>query len=103
MALRDCKRDFSVRKGTVFEESRLPLRKWFAAIWLVAVNRKGIPSTQLAREIGVSQKTAWFMLGRLREVTAAMNGLVDVISSSRVDLLLRNAIGVRLTWHELVA
>lgn len=76
----DCKRDFSVRKGTVFEESRLPLRKWFAAIWLVAVNRKGIPSTQLAREIGVSQKTAWFMLGRLREVTAAMNGLVGVIS-----------------------
>ena len=57
----------------------MPLRKWFAAIWLVATHRKGIPSTQLAREIGVSQKTAWFMLGRLREVTAAMNGLVGMI------------------------
>ena len=54
----DCTRRFSVRKGTIFEESRLPLRKWFAAAWLVATHRKGIASTQLAREIGVTQKTA---------------------------------------------
>ncbi len=71
----ECKRDFSVRKGTIFEESRLPLRKWFAAAWLVATHRKGIPSTQLAREIGVTQKTAWFMLGRLRAVADNMNEL----------------------------
>ena len=64
----DCGKDFSVRKGTIFEESRIPLRKWFAAAWLMTSNRKGIPSTQLAREIGVTQKTAWFVLGRLREV-----------------------------------
>lgn len=68
----DCRNQFSVRKGTIFEESRLPLRKWFAAAWLITTNRKGIASTQLAREIGVTQKTAWFMLGRLREVAAAM-------------------------------
>jgi len=68
----DCKNIFSVRKGTIFEESRLPLRKWFAASWLVTTNRKGISSYQLGREIGVTQKTAWFMLGRLREVAAAM-------------------------------
>lgn len=68
----DCRNQFSVRKGTIFEESRLPLRKWFAASWLVTSNRKGIASTQLAREIGVTQKTAWFMLGRLREVAAAL-------------------------------
>ncbi|MYB41088.1 MAG: IS1595 family transposase [Chloroflexi bacterium] len=43
------------------------------AAWLVTSHRKGIPSTQLARELGVTQKTAWFMLGRLREVTDAMN------------------------------
>ena len=66
----DCRKEFSVRKGTIFEESRLPLRKWFAAAWLMASHRKGIPSTQLAREIGVTQKTAWFMLSRLREVWA---------------------------------
>ena len=64
----DCRKEFSVRKDTIFEESRLPLRKWFIAAWLVTSHRKGIPSTQLAREIGVTQKTAWFMLGRLREV-----------------------------------
>ena len=62
----DCRKEFSVRKGTIFEESRLPLRKWFAATWLVTSNRKGISSCQLAREIGVTQKTAWFMLHRIR-------------------------------------
>jgi transposase-like protein len=71
----DCNKEFSVRKGTIFEESRLPLRKWFAAAWLITTNRKGIASTQLAREIGVTQKTAWFMLGRLREVAGAMSDL----------------------------
>jgi len=68
----DCNNQFSVRKNTIFEESRLPLRKWFMAAWLITANRKGIASTQLAREIGVTQKTAWFMLGRLREVAGAM-------------------------------
>lgn len=68
----DCGKQFSVRKGTIFEESRLPLQKWFMAVWLVTNARKGIASTQLAREIGVTQKTAWFMLGRLREVAASM-------------------------------
>jgi transposase-like protein/DNA-directed RNA polymerase subunit RPC12/RpoP len=69
----DCKKLFSVRKGTIFEESRLPLRQWFAASWLLTSNRKGISSCQLAREIGVTQKTAWFMLGRLREVAGMIN------------------------------
>jgi hypothetical protein len=71
----DCQKDFSVRKGTIFEESRLPLRKWFAASWLLTAHRKGVSSCQLAREIGVTQKTAWFMLGRLREVAAQMGAL----------------------------
>lgn len=64
----ECKRQFSVRIGTIFEESRLPLRKWFMAIWLLTSHKKGISSHQLARDIGTTQKTAWFMLGRLREV-----------------------------------
>ena len=78
----DCVKGFSVRKGTIFEESRLPLRKWFVAAWLMASHRKGLPSTELAREIGVTQKTAWFMLARLREVWGQMNddgGPVDGI------------------------
>jgi len=69
----DCEKEFSVRKGTIFEESRLPLQKWFAATWLITANRKGISSLQLSREIGVTQKTAWFMLARLREVASSMN------------------------------
>lgn len=68
----DCNSQFSVRKNTIFEESRLPLQKWFLAAWLMTANRKGIASTQLSREIGVSQKTAWFMLGRFREVARTM-------------------------------
>ena len=68
----DCDSQFSVRKGTIFEESRLPLRKWFMAVWLVTSNRKGISSCQLAREVGVTQKTAWFILGRLREVAGVI-------------------------------
>lgn len=71
----DCDNQFSVRKGTIFEESRLPLRKWFMASWLVTANRKGISSCQLAREIGVTQKTAWFVLGRLREVANAVGAV----------------------------
>jgi len=77
-----CKKQFSVRKGTIFEESRLPLKKWFAAAWLLTSNRKGIPSTQLAREIGVTQKTAWFMLGRLRSVAQAMGRMGGPMSGT---------------------
>ena len=62
----DCKKQFSIRKGTIYEESRLPLQKWFVAAFRMTTSRKGISSHQLAREIGVTQKTAWFVLGRLR-------------------------------------
>lgn len=61
-----CKRIYSVRIGTMFEDSRLPLQKWFAAIYLVTAHKKGISSLQLHRDIGVTQKTAWFMLHRIR-------------------------------------
>jgi transposase-like protein len=78
----DCEKQFSVRKGTIFEESRITLRKWFAAAWLVTSNRKGISSTQLAREIGVTQKTAWFMLGRLREVAGVAGDVGGSLSGT---------------------
>lgn len=78
-----CRQFFSVRKGTAFEHSRISLRKWFAAIFLFTSSRKGIPSYQLAREIGVRQKTAWYMLCRLRQVADKMSvevlkGIVEV-------------------------
>lgn len=62
-----CKKDFTVRVGTIFERSHVPLDKWLFAMYLLATARKGISSLQLSKEIGVTQKTAWFMLQRLRE------------------------------------
>lgn len=62
-----CEFDFTVRTGTVMERSKIPLHKWLYAMYLLVTARKGISSLQLAKEIGVTQKTAWFMLGRLRE------------------------------------
>ena len=62
-----CKVDFTVRTGSVFERSHVPLDKWLYAIYLLVTSRKGVSSLQLSKEIGVTQKTAWFMLQRLRE------------------------------------
>lgn len=64
---KDCRKHFSVRTGTVLAESRLPLQKWLLAIYMLTSARKGIPSTQMARELGVTQKTAWFLAQRIRE------------------------------------
>ena len=62
----DCRKRFSIRVGTIFEDSKIPLQKWFMALYLITAHKKGISSCQLAKDIGVTQKTAWFMLHRLR-------------------------------------
>ena len=62
----DCRQRFSIKVGTIFEDTKIPVRKWLMAIWLITSHKKGIASTQLAKDIGVTQKTAWFMLHRLR-------------------------------------
>ena len=59
-------RNFTVRTNTLFHGSKLPLRKWFMAIWLIANHKKSISSTQLAKDISVRQATAWHMLHRIR-------------------------------------
>ncbi|WP_242661203.1 IS1595 family transposase [Flavobacterium johnsoniae] len=63
---RDCRLPFTVKIGTIFEKSTIPLQKWFMAIFIFTTNKKGVSSYQLMRELGVTQKTAWFMLSRLR-------------------------------------
>lgn len=68
---RDCRQHFSVRTGTVLAESRLPLHKWLMAIYMMTTARKGIPSTQMARELGITQKSAWFLAQRIRETWLA--------------------------------
>jgi len=71
---RDCRQHFSVRTGTVLAESRLPLHKWLMAIYMMTTARKGIPSTQMARELGITQKSAWFLAQRIRETWLAGQG-----------------------------
>ena len=76
---KECRKRFSIKVGTIFHDSKIPLRKWFAAIWLITSHKKGIASTQLAKNIKVTQKTAWFMLHRLRHAaeTKSFNGPMD--------------------------
>lgn len=81
---RDCRKHFSVRTGTVLAESRLPLQKWLLAIFMLTSARKGIPSTQMARELGVTQKTAWFLAQRIRETWMADNSN-DMGPNTQVD------------------
>ena len=62
-----CRRQFSAKVGTLFNESPIGLDKWLVAIWLISNCKNGISSYEIARDLGVSQKTAWFMLQRIRE------------------------------------
>lgn len=68
------KRQFSVKVGTVMEDSAIGLDKWLVAMWLIANAKNGISSYELARSIGVTQKTAWFMLHRIRLAMQDDNG-----------------------------
>ena len=68
-----CSEDFTVRTGTIMERSHIPLHKWLYAMYLLVTARKGISSMQLAKEIGVTQKSAWFLLHRLREACGGRN------------------------------
>ncbi len=80
---RDCKSEFTVRTGTIFERSHVPLHKWLYAIYLTVTSRKGISSLQLSKQIGVTQKTAWFMQARIRETCDnntdnLLSGIVEI-------------------------
>jgi transposase-like protein len=63
---RSCRRQFSVKVGTIFEDSPIPLQKWLPALWMLVNDKNVISSHELHRALGVTQKTAWFMLHRLR-------------------------------------
>ncbi len=81
----ECRKDFTIRKGTIFENSRLPLHKWLYSMYLVVTSRKGISSLQLSKEIGITQKSAWFVLQRIREACnnnkETLRGIVEVDES----------------------
>lgn len=77
-----CKKDFTVRTGTIFQRSHVPLNKWLYAMYLLVTARKGISSMQLSKEIGITQKTAWFVLQRLREACSnkfsMLRGIIEI-------------------------
>jgi transposase-like protein len=62
----ECKKQFSVKIGSIFEESAIPLSKWLPAVWLIGCAKNGISSYEVSRALGVTQKSAWFMLHRIR-------------------------------------
>ena len=86
-----CKEDFTVRTGTIFERSHVPLHKWLAALAIV-VDRPDIASYDLGEAIGVTQKTGWFVLHRLREACGSeiekLQGIVEKAPDALVDKVL---------------
>lgn len=80
---KQCYKKFTVTVGTIFENSKIGLRTWFAAMYLISTSKKGVSSLQLAEQLGVTQKTAWFVLHRIREMlkdndTEKLDGSVQV-------------------------
>jgi transposase-like protein len=63
---KNCRKQFTVKVGTIFEDSPLGLDKWLPATWLIVNSKNGVSSCELARSLGVTQKTGWFMLHRIR-------------------------------------
>lgn len=79
MKCKDCRKQFSVTVGTVFEKSKIPLNKWLLAVHLMCASKKAISSHQIHRMLGVTYKSAWFMTHRIREAMKAGNaGLMGV-------------------------
>src|SRR6266496_5695045 len=75
---RGCKKQFSVKVGTIFEDSPLGLDKWLPATWMIVNAKNGISSCELSRSLGVTQKTGWFMLHRIR--LAMQDGSIEKFS-----------------------
>lgn len=63
---KNTQKNFNVKTDTIFDNTKLPLQKWFLAIWIVTSHKKGISSLQLGRDLDITQKSAWFMLQRIR-------------------------------------
>lgn len=81
----NCERIYSIKMGTIFEDSKISLQKWFAAIYLFTSHKKGISSIQLSKDIGVTQKTAWFMLHRIRTAFGLNKGNDKLTGTCEAD------------------
>lgn len=104
---RDCRKQFTVRMGTIFEETHLPLHKWLQAIHLMCSSKKGISSHQLHRVLECTYKTAWFLSHRIREAmrtgefSPPMGGEGKTVEvDARAVTALLGAKGRRLTYRQ---
>lgn len=100
-----CRKDFSVTVGTIFENSKVKLSTWIAAIYLLTGNKKGISSLQLGRHLGVTQKTAWFILHRVRIIMTdnspePLNNVVEVDETYVGGKFANMNRGRRKKWQE---
>lgn len=73
---KECGSSFSILKNTIFEASNLPLQKWFEGMYLISAHKKGISSCQLARDLSVTQKTAWYILHKVRTLFAQDDSII---------------------------
>lgn len=80
---KECRKQFSSKVDTIFEDSPLGLDKWFVAVWSIANAKNGISSCELGRALGVTQKTAWFMLHRIRMAAGRRTGNSNDTSTNK--------------------
>ncbi|PHS77454.1 MAG: DDE transposase [Robiginitomaculum sp.] len=99
----DCRKRFSIKVGTIFEDSKIQLRKWFMAIWLITSHKKGIASTTLAKDIKVTQKTAWFMLHRLRHASQTKSFNAPFDGDVEVDEAYIGGKAINMHKHQIKA
>lgn len=83
---KDCRKPFTVKVGTIFEDSHIPMRLWLQAIALLCASKKGISSNQLHRMLGITLKSAWFMLHRIREAMR-VGGLAPPMGGSEPQIV----------------
>ena len=93
---RDCLKKSTVRNGTIFEDSKIELRKWFKAVFFMTGHKKGISSCQLAKDIGVTQKSAWFMLHRIRNASMTKEFKAPLVGVIEAD---ETYVGANAKWQ----
>jgi transposase-like protein len=111
-----CKKQFTLKVGTIFEDSPLGLGKWMCAFWMLCNSKNGISSCEVARSLGITQKSAWFMLHRIRkamhdepfhlyrypdEQSFRYNNRKNMNDQARFVAVMHNVAGKRLTYNEL--
>src|SRR3990167_9914056 len=98
-----CFEDFTIRTGTIFERSKIPLHKWLYAMYLMVTARKSVSSLQIAKEIGITQKSAWFMLRRIQSAIYARVEPGSTLNTvKRLKSLIAGVPRRRLTYNRLV-